>query len=60
MGRHALWRLIQAAPLLLLISLISFLLLYLIPGDPALVAAGPGASADVVAVSYTHLTLPTN
>jgi len=48
MGRHALWRLIQAGPLLLLVSLISFSLLHLVPGDPALLMAGMGATPDMV------------
>jgi peptide/nickel transport system permease protein len=48
MARHAVWRLVQAGPLLLLVSLISFSLLHLVPGDPALLMAGMGATPDMV------------
>ena len=49
MLRHATVRLLQAVPLLLLISLVSFVLLALVPGDPAQVIAGPGATPDQIA-----------
>ena len=49
MARHVLWRLTQAVPLLLLVSLVSFGLLHLVPGDPAQLLAGPGANPDQVA-----------
>jgi peptide/nickel transport system permease protein len=48
MLRHATVRLLQAVPLLLLISLISFVLLAMVPGDPAQVIAGPGARPDQI------------
>jgi peptide/nickel transport system permease protein len=57
MGRHALWRLIQAVPLLLLVSLISFGLLHVVPGDPAELMAGMGATPDMVAQVRHNLGL---
>ncbi|MBL8839841.1 MAG: ABC transporter permease [Alphaproteobacteria bacterium] len=48
MGRYATKRLLQAIPILALVSLISFGIMKLVPGDPATVMAGPGANpADV-------------
>ena len=50
---------------LLVASLIIFLLLEILPGDPASIILGVGAQEDTLAalrtetVSYTHLTLPT-
>jgi peptide/nickel transport system permease protein len=44
MGRYALKRLIQAVPILLLVSLISFGIMQLIPGDPAIIIGGPSAT----------------
>lgn len=44
MGRYALKRLIQAIPILFLVSLISFGIMQLIPGDPAIIIGGPNAS----------------
>src|SRR5687767_7089318 len=41
-------RLIQAIPVLIAVSIVSFLLLYLLPGDPALNLAGERATpADI-------------
>ena len=57
MGRHALWRLTQAVPLLLLVSLISFALLHVVPGDPAELMAGTGATPDMVAQVRHNLGL---
>jgi peptide/nickel transport system permease protein len=48
MGRYIIRRLIQAVPILLIVSLISFGIMKLVPGDPALVLAGPNASAQEV------------
>ena len=45
MLRYALVRLLQMAPLLLLVSLLSFLLIKLVPGDPAVVIGGATATA---------------
>src|SRR5262249_3489548 len=44
MGRYAAKRLLQAVPLLALVSLISFCIIKLVPGDPAVVMAGPAAT----------------
>ncbi len=57
MGRHALWRLVQAIPLLFLVSLISFALLHVVPGDPAELMAGIGATPDMVAQVRHNLGL---
>jgi peptide/nickel transport system permease protein len=46
MGRYAAKRLLQAVPILALVSLISFGIMKLVPGDPAVVMAGPGASPE--------------
>ena len=42
-------RLISTVPVLIGVSLITFGLIHIIPGDPAIVIAGPDASADQVA-----------
>jgi len=42
-------RLLQALPVLILASVALFLLLHLVPGDPALLLAGPDATPEVVA-----------
>jgi peptide/nickel transport system permease protein len=44
MGRYTVKRLIQAIPILALVSLISFLLMQLVPGDPAIIIGGPNAT----------------
>jgi peptide/nickel transport system permease protein len=44
MGRYAAKRLLQAVPILALVSLISFGIMKLVPGDPAVVMAGPAAT----------------
>lgn len=49
MGRYLLYRLISAIPILLIVSLVSFLIIFLVPGDPASEIAGPGAGPDEVA-----------
>lgn len=48
MARYALKRLVQMVPLLLLVSLVSFGLIKLVPGDPAVVIGGPGATPDMI------------
>ncbi len=48
MGRHALQRLVLSAPVIVGVLLIGFLLLQVIPTDPATVLAGPSATMDVV------------
>jgi peptide/nickel transport system permease protein len=49
MGRYLMYRLMSAIPILLVVSLVSFLIIFLVPGDPASEIAGPGAGADEVA-----------
>lgn len=48
MANLILSRILTALPVLILVALISFLILYLIPGDPALVMAGPDASREQI------------
>lgn len=45
MARYALTRLVQMIPLLFIVSLISFGLIKLVPGDPAVVIGGSNATA---------------
>jgi peptide/nickel transport system permease protein len=44
MARYILQRLIQAVPILALVSLISFSIMQLVPGDPATLIGGPSAT----------------
>jgi ABC-type dipeptide/oligopeptide/nickel transport system permease component len=48
MGRHAVQRLLMAIPVLFGVVLVGFLLMQVVPNDPALVRAGPSATPDVV------------
>src|SRR5919109_3855338 len=48
MGRYVLRRLVLAVPVLLGVSIAVFLMVQLVPGDPATVLAGDTASADQV------------
>jgi ABC-type dipeptide/oligopeptide/nickel transport system permease component len=48
MGRHAVQRILMAIPVLLGVVLVGFLLMQVVPNDPALVRAGPSATPDVV------------
>jgi peptide/nickel transport system permease protein len=48
MARYALSRLLQMIPLLLIVSLISFALIKLVPGDPAVVIGGTNATASEI------------
>ncbi len=51
MLNYILKRIILLAPILLLVSLITFSILYIIPGDPAeTILTGPGGAADPKAV----------
>lgn len=45
MGRYIVQRLLSAIPVLLIVTLISFSIMQLVPGDPATVMAGPQATA---------------
>ncbi len=46
---YATKRVVQAIPILLLVSLISFGIMYLVPGDPAVILAGPNATGEDIA-----------
>jgi peptide/nickel transport system permease protein len=48
MGRYLVYRLLSAVPVLIVVSLVSFLIIFLVPGDPAAEIAGPGATAAEV------------
>jgi peptide/nickel transport system permease protein len=60
MGRYVGRRLLSAIPVLVLVSLVAFLLLHMVPGDPAAVIAGEGASDEQIAVirAALHLNQP--
>lgn len=57
MARLAAGRLLLAAPVLLGVLLIGFLLMQVVPADPAAIRAGPTATADVVAAIRADLGL---
>ncbi len=46
MGKYALRRLAQMVPALLLVSIAVFMIIHLIPGDPAKIIAGPNATDE--------------
>ena len=48
MARYLAYRLLSAIPILIVVSLVSFLIIFLVPGDPASELAGPGATKDEV------------
>ena len=48
MWRFVLWRLARAFPVILGVAVLTFLLMHLLPGDPAAVIAGPDASQDAI------------
>ena len=60
MGKFALRRLLHAVPALLLSTVVIFLVLHLVPGDPARLLAGPDATtAEVQVVRHEmHLDRP--
>src|ERR1700761_2019041 len=49
MGRVLLHRLLGAIPILLIVSLITFAMIHLIPGDPAVAIAGMSATPEQIA-----------
>ncbi|MBI0536413.1 ABC transporter permease [Roseomonas sp. KE2513] len=57
MGRHAVQRLLMAIPVLFGVVLVGFLLMQVVPNDPALVRAGPSATPDVVAAIRADMGL---
>ncbi len=48
MLRNAALRLLQAIPVLLLVAVLTFVLMHMLPGDPAVVIAGPDATPEAV------------
>lgn len=57
MLRYALWRLLHSVPLLVGISIASFVLIHLAPGDPARIMLGPRATPTNVAQLRHELRL---
>ena len=57
MIRHAVQRLLLSVPILLGVLLVGFLLMQVVPTDPAIVRAGPTATAETVAMIRTDLGL---
>src|SRR5262245_29921656 len=57
MTRYLAYRLLSAIPVLVVVSLASFLLIFLVPGDPAAEIAGPGATSEEVARIRSQLGL---
>ena len=57
MGGFVLRRLLQAIPVLILMSIIVFSLLYIMPGDPAMVILGEFATPETVAALQEELGL---
>ena len=57
MLRHALQRLVLAVPVMFGVLLIGFLLMQVVPTDPATVRAGPTATPDVIAAIRADLGL---
>ncbi len=57
MGRHAVQRLLMAIPVLFGVMLVGFLLMQVVPNDPALVRAGPSATPDVIAALRADMGL---
>ncbi len=48
MLRIVAFRLLQAIPVILLVAILTFVLMHMLPGDPAVVIAGPDATAEAV------------
>lgn len=46
MGSYAIRRLFQMIPVLLIVSIVVFMIIHLIPGDPAQIMAGPNATPE--------------
>ena len=57
MIRHIAQRVLLSVPVLLGVLLVGFLLMQVVPTDPATVRAGPSATADIVAAIRTDLGL---
>ncbi len=56
-GAYVLGRLLQMVPVLIVLSILVFLMIHLIPGDPAITLLGVEATADKVAALRQHLGL---
>ena len=57
MYRGILMRLSQAVPVLLIFSVMVFMLMHLLPGDPAQAIAGPDATPEAIEKIREHLGL---
>lgn len=57
MGAYALKRLWQIVPVLFIVSIAVFLIIHLIPGNPAQIIAGPNATPEQLAALETRLGL---
>lgn len=57
MGRYIVRRLLNAIPILVVVSIIIFLFLHMIPGDPARIAAGPDATQQEIQMTRVRLGL---
>ncbi len=57
MGRYVAWRLVQLLPVLLLASIAVWLMIYLIPGDPALALLGPDTTPEQLARARERMGL---
>ena len=57
MGSYVTNRVLQTLPLFIISSILVFLMLYILPGDPALVLAGPDALPGMVQAIRAHMGL---
>jgi peptide/nickel transport system permease protein len=57
MGRLIALRILQAAPVIVIVSILAFLLINLLPGDPAVVIAGDQASPEAIEAVRHNLGL---
>jgi peptide/nickel transport system permease protein len=55
--RHLGWQFLKAVPVILLVAVLTFFLMHLLPGDPAVVIAGQDASPEAVARIRAQLGL---
>lgn len=57
MSRLVILKILQAVPVILIVSVLAFLLMHLLPGDPAVIIAGDQATAEAIAKVRTELGL---
>ena len=57
MARYVLFRLVQLLPVLLLASIAVWLMIYLIPGDPAIALLGPDATGEQIQLARERMGL---